>query len=53
MASLEKAHSEIKCLKRRRVINARPVGNDFTSLLYIAVTSYVFLYNLPIREGGA
>ncbi len=26
-------------------------GDDFTSLLYIAVTSSVFLYKLPIREG--
>ncbi len=28
-------------------------GDDFTNLLYIAVTSSVFLYKLPIREGGA
>jgi hypothetical protein len=31
----------------------RHIGNNFTSLLYIAVTSSVFLYKLPIREGGA
>ncbi len=29
------------------------IGDDFTSLLYIALTSSVFLYKLPIREGGA
>jgi hypothetical protein len=29
------------------------IGDDFTSLLYIVVTSSVFLYKLPIREGGA
>jgi hypothetical protein len=34
-------------------MNARHIGGDFTSLLYIAVTSSVFLYKLPIREGGA
>ncbi len=34
-------------------MNARHIGDDFTSLLYIAVTSSVFLYKLPIREGGA
>jgi hypothetical protein len=34
-------------------MDARHVGGDFTSLLYIAVTSSVFLYYLPIREGGA
>ncbi len=33
-------------------MNARHIGDDFTSLLYIAVTSSVFLYQLPIREGG-
>ena len=33
-------------------MNARN-GDDFTSLLYIAVTSSLFLYKLPIREGGA
>ena len=33
-------------------MNARHIG-DFTSLLYIALTSSVFLYKLPIREGGA
>ncbi len=33
-------------------MNARHIGGDFTSLLYI-VTSSVFLYKLPIREGGA
>ena len=33
-------------------MNAR-ISDDFTSLLYIAVTSSVFLYKLPIREGGA
>jgi len=33
-------------------MNAHHIGNDFTSLLYIAVTSCVFLYKLPIREGG-
>ncbi len=44
--------SEIKRLRRRRVMNVR-IGDDFTSLLYIAVTSSVFLYELPIREGGA
>jgi hypothetical protein len=44
--------SEIKHLRRRRVKNVR-IGDDFTSLLYIAVTSSVFLYKLPIREGGA
>ncbi len=33
-------------------MNAR-IGGDFTSLLYIALTSSVFLYKLPIREGGA
>ncbi len=48
----EKTRSEIKHLWRRRVMNAR-IGDDFTSLLYIAVTSSVFLYKLPIREGGA
>jgi hypothetical protein len=34
-------------------MNARHIGDDFTSLFYIAVTSSVFLYKLPIREGGA
>ena len=34
-------------------MNARHIGGDFTSLLYIAVTSSVFLYKLPIREGVA
>ncbi len=29
------------------------IGDDFTSLLYIAFTSSVFLYKLSIREGGA
>ncbi len=33
-------------------MNAR-IGDDFTSLLYIAVTSSVYMYKLPIREGGA
>ncbi len=33
-------------------MNARHFGDNFTSLLYIALTS-VFLYKLPIREGGA
>ena len=33
-------------------MNAR-IRDDFTSLLYIALTSSVFLYKLPIREGGA
>ena len=33
-------------------MNAR-IGDDFTGLLYISVTSSVFLYKLPIREGGA
>ncbi len=33
-------------------MNARHIGDDFTSLFYIAVTSSVFLYKLPIREGG-
>jgi len=28
-------------------MNARHIGGDFTSLLYIAVTSSVFLYKLP------
>jgi hypothetical protein len=31
-------------------MNAR-IGGDFTSLLYIALTSTVFLYKLTIREG--
>ena len=26
------------------------IGDDFTSLLYIAVTSSVFLYNCPIER---
>ncbi len=52
-ASLEKTHSEIKPLRRRRVMHARYIGDDFTSLLYIAVTSSVFLYKLPITEEGA
>jgi hypothetical protein len=30
-------------------MNARHIGDDFTSLLYIAV----FLFKLPIREDGA
>jgi hypothetical protein len=34
-------------------MNARQIGENFTSLLYITVTSSVFLYKLPIREGGA
>ncbi len=34
-------------------MNAPHIGGDFTSLLYNAVTSSVFLYKLPIREGGA
>jgi hypothetical protein len=34
-------------------MNVRHIGDDFTSLLYIAVTSSVFLYKLPIIEGGA
>jgi hypothetical protein len=33
------ARSEIRCHRRRRVLNAHHIGNDFTSLLYIAVTS--------------
>ncbi len=33
-------------------MNARHIGDDFTSLLYIAVTSSVCLFKLPIREGG-
>ncbi len=33
-------------------MNARHISNDFTSLLYIAVTSSLFLFKLPIREGG-
>ncbi len=33
-------------------MNARHIGDNFTSLLYIAATSSVFLYKLPIREGG-
>ncbi len=33
-------------------MNARHIGDDFTSLMYIAVTSSVFLFKLPIREGG-
>ena len=45
--------SEIKRLRRRRVMNVRHIGDNFTSLLYIALTSSVFLYKLPIREGGA
>ncbi len=32
-------------------MNARHIGDNFTSLLYIAVTSSVFLFKLPIREG--
>ncbi len=44
--------SEIKRLRRWRVMNVR-TDEDFTSLLYIALTSCVFLYKLPIREGGA
>jgi hypothetical protein len=35
------------------VMNARDIGDNFTSLVYIAVTSSVFLYKLPIKEGGA
>ncbi len=35
-----------------RAMNARHIGDDFTSLLYNAVTSSVFLFKLPIREGG-
>jgi hypothetical protein len=34
-------------------MNVRHISGDFTSLLYIAVTSSVFLYILPIREGRA
>jgi hypothetical protein len=34
-------------------MNVRHIGDDFTSLLYIVVTSSVFLYRQPIREGGA
>jgi hypothetical protein len=34
-------------------MNARHIGDDFNSLLYIALTSSVFLYKLLIREGGA
>jgi hypothetical protein len=34
-------------------MNAHHIGDYFTILLYIAVTSTVFLYTLPIREGGA
>ncbi len=34
-------------------MNARHIGDNFSSLLYNAVTSSVFLYKLPIREGGA
>ncbi len=35
-------------------MNGRHIGDDFTSLLCtgIAVTSSVFLFKLPIREGG-
>ncbi len=33
-------------------MNARHIGNNFTSLLYNAVTSSVLLFNLVIREGG-
>jgi hypothetical protein len=33
-------------------MNARHIGDDFTSLLYIAVIFSVFLFKLPIREGG-
>ena len=33
-------------------MNARHIG-DFTSLLYIALPSSVFLYKLPNVEGGA
>jgi hypothetical protein len=33
-------------------MNVHHIGDNFTSLLYIAVTSSVFLYKLPIREGG-
>ncbi len=44
--------SEIKRLRRMHAMNARHIGDDFTSLLYIAVTSSVFLFKLPIREGG-
>ena len=46
MAPEEKAGSEIKRLRRRRVMNARHIGD-------IAVTPSVFLYKLSIREGGA
>ncbi len=41
------ARSEIKRLRRRRLMNARHIGDNFTSLLYIAVTSSVFLYKQP------
>ncbi len=34
-------------------MNARHIGDDVTSLLLITGTSSVFLYKLPIREGGA
>ncbi len=34
-------------------MNARHNADNFTSLLNIAVTSSVFLYKVPIREGGA
>ncbi len=33
-------------------MNAHHIGDDFTSLLYIAVTSSVFLFKLAISEGG-
>jgi hypothetical protein len=44
---------KLNALRKRGVMNARHIGGNFTSLLYIAVTSSVFLYKLPIREGGA
>jgi hypothetical protein len=31
-------------------MNARHIGNDFTSLLYIAVTSSLFLFKLPLER---
>ncbi len=45
--------SEIKRLRRRRVMNARHIGDEITILLYIVAISSVFLYKLHIREGGA
>ncbi len=34
-------------------MNVGHIGNDFSSLLKINGTSSVFLYKLPIGEGGA